>query len=480
MTETCLNFFPHHWKPSICRDCTKMEDEHVMVHIPQIVGKSSSKILLPSRQTTNDNHRNHTIIVSQHESDHRSDADTHLLDDKKKKQISKSTDKLKRKKKRDQRKDDEYRFIELVEKQVQELIVQLDLKNEEIKKLRLDQTKMVHYHETLEKALIEELEYRERRELERQHILTIPRRTPSYWGSNAFSESYREILISNKSKEFDIINSLVNSTISKHGNRYGTINGQDPTAFVVKQIKRIQNIRLWHEYCYQKDSIINKNNTQITDCGSSIYLEGNPIAMPLLDKNANEYWLFHGCDQTHIPDLLQIGYDPRISNSLGIFGGGFYLAENSSKSNQYIPCPRCGGNNRFSREECSCPNESDFVFSIILYRVVLGDVHIAFKYDKVKYCEGAMQNGRQINIRRPPKKANGHNVFDSVMGESIENGGNYLQHREFVIYDRGQAYPEYVIDFQRSTDDTKPAIDIKRLQKKCQHFLKHTFRSVPE
>ncbi|CAF3615889.1 unnamed protein product [Adineta steineri] len=480
MTETCLNFFPHHWKPSVCRDCTKMKDEHVIVHIPEIIDKSSSEILSSSRQTTNDNHRNHTIIVSQHESDHRLDIDTHLLDDKKKKPISKSTDKLKRKKKRDQRKDDEYRFIELVAKQVQELIVQLDLKNEEIKKLRLDQTKMVRYHETLEKALVDELEYRERRELERQHILTIPRRTPSYWGSNAFSESYREILISNQSKEFDIINSLVNSTISKHGNRYGTINGQDPTAFVVKQIRRIQNIRLWHEYCYQKDSIINKNNDQIDDCGSSIYLEVNPILMPLLDKNANEYWLFHGCDQTHISDLLQIGYDPRISNSLGIFGGGFYLAENSSKSNQYIPCPGCGGNNRFSRDECSCPSQSDFVFSIILYRVVLGDVHIAFKYDKVKYCGGAMQNGRQINIRRPPKKANGHDVFDSLMGESIENGGNYLQHREFVIYDRGQAYPEYVIDFQRSTDDTKPAIDIKRLQKKCQHFLKHTFRSVPE
>lgn len=202
--------------------------------------------------------------------------------------------------------------------------------------------------------------------------------------------------------------------------------------------------------------------------------------MPLLDKRANEYWLFHGSNSENIPDLLQIGYDPRVSSLLGLFGGGFYLAENSSKSNQYISCPGCGNNSRLSRIKCSCKNQDKFVFSIILYRVVLGDVHIALRYDEEKYCGTFDRNGKQIHVRRPPVKENTRELYDSVMGESIRNGGTHIQHREFVLYDRGQAYPEYVIDFQRSANNARASVDMERLHKECHHFLKHTFRSTPE
>ncbi len=66
---------------------------------------------------------------------------------------------------------------------------------------------------------------------------------------------------------------------------------------------------------------------------SSKYLKKHPLLTPLLDANANEYWLFHGCDDQIIPVLVDKGYDPRVSDLNGMFGGGFYLAENSSKSN---------------------------------------------------------------------------------------------------------------------------------------------------
>ncbi|CAF4099011.1 unnamed protein product, partial [Rotaria sordida] len=71
-------------------------------------------------------------------------------------------------------------------------------------------------------VLEEEIDHRERRELERKQILAIPRQTPMYWGLNAFEESYREIELSNQSPEFNIIKQLLNSTISKHDNQYGT------------------------------------------------------------------------------------------------------------------------------------------------------------------------------------------------------------------------------------------------------------------
>jgi hypothetical protein len=83
-------------------------------------------------------------------------------------------------------------------------------------------------------------------------------------------------------------------------------------------------------------------------------------------------------------------------------------------------------------------------------------------------------------VRRPPLKTAGQELYDSVMGESINNGGDRLQHREFILYERGQAYPEYVIDFRRSAQNARPPTDMKRLQKRCQNFLKNTFRLLPE
>ena len=208
-----------------------------------------------------------------------------------------------------------------------------------------------------------------------------------------------------------------------------------------------------------------------------MHFENHPLLTPLLDSHSNEYWLFHGCRGDTIPHLLHTGYDPRISNLKGMFGGGFYLAENSSKSNQYIPCPGCNGNSISSHIGCTCFNQDKLVFSMVLYRVILGDVHVALQYDKEKYRNGS---GKRNFVRRPPFKTAGEELYDSVMGESKKNGGDRLEHREFILYERGQAYPEYVIDFQRSAQNTTPPTDINRLLDRCRHFLKNTFRSVPE
>ncbi|CAF3966170.1 unnamed protein product [Rotaria sordida] len=383
--------------------------------------------------------------------------------------------KLKLKSKREERKKSELHFIELIQNKIENLTVQLQLKEEEVTKLSQDLAKLVTYNQQLEMVLEEEIDHRERRELERKQILAIPRQTPMYWGLNAFEESYREIELSNQSPEFNIIKQLLNSTISKHDNQYGTVNNRDPTKFLINRIVRIHNNELWHLYCFKKDIIIRQNNDRLADCGSSIYLETCPVLTPLLDTRTNEYWLFHGCSQNNLYHLLHNGYDPRVSNLKGRFGGGFYLAENSSKSNRYIPCPGCGQNFIGSILGCRCINQEDLEFSMILYRAALGDVHVALKYDREKYSHGP--NGQCI--RRPPKKAHSKELYDSVMGESMKYGGDRLKHREFILYDAGQAYPEYVIYFRRSAKNPLQPSNIEDLKKKCQHFLVNTFRLSP-
>lgn len=69
---------------------------------------------------------------------------------------------------------------------------------------------------------------------------------------------------------------------------------------------------------------------------------------------------------------------------------------------------------------------------MFLIRMCLGDVYLT---------------GQGGNYKRPPPKNNTsnaggtqQNMYDSV----VANGGAFSD-REFVVYDRNQAYPEYLI-----------------------------------
>ena len=75
---------------------------------------------------------------------------------------------------------------------------------------------------------------------------------------------------------------------------------------------------------------------------SSQHMEQFPSRMPCLDKTINEYHLWHGTSWSTVEIIKKYGLDPRVSSVMGMFGGGCYFAEDSSKSNQYIPCPTCG------------------------------------------------------------------------------------------------------------------------------------------
>ncbi|CAF5130354.1 unnamed protein product, partial [Rotaria sp. Silwood1] len=218
--------------------------------------------------------------------------------------------------------------------------------------------------------------------------------------------------------------------------------------------------------------IMDRNNNRLEDLESSRYLQNHPLLVPLLDVKANEYWLFHGSDSKIHQVLLKNGYDPRVSNVWGMFGGGFYLAENSSKSNQYIPCPGCQQNCISHEPHCKCKKQEDFQYLIILYRTLLGDVHIVKEYKSEIY------RGTDVHhpVRRPPQRKNSEELYDSVMGECRKYGGDRLNYREFVVYDAGQAYPEYVIQFKRSTKKIGPQFDMKCVIDSC-HTLLTTYSS---
>jgi hypothetical protein len=175
----------------------------------------------------------------------------------------------------------------------------------------------------------------------------------------------------------------------------------------VTKVCRIENTVLWKNFGHRKATMLELSRG------------GRPdrVRVPLhetLDPDANEVFLFHGTDPKLAKIIAKHGFDERMGKLSGLYGGGCYFAENSCKSHQYARNTTAAGEH------------------VILYcRVALGD---------------AFRTSTQLkNRRRAPDKPDGRgSTFDSV----VARGGSQV-HREFIVYDRNQVYPEFVIYYKR-------------------------------
>jgi len=105
------------------------------------------------------------------------------------------------------------------------------------------------------------------------------------------------------------------------------------------------------------------------------------------------------------------GFDERVANIKGLYGAGTYFAENNCKSMQYTKSPNANGE-----------------YTMIYSRVLLG--------------HACLTSQGLAKVRRAPDRQ--PNVpFDSVLA----SGGTQV-HREFIVYDRHQTYPEFIIYFK--------------------------------
>merc|ERR1712217_684441 len=56
-----------------------------------------------------------------------------------------------------------------------------------------------------------------------------------------------------------------------------------------------------------------------------------------LQTDVNEVWAWHGLRLEVLDPVLNEGFDERVAELNGFYGGGCYLAVNSIKSDQYTP-----------------------------------------------------------------------------------------------------------------------------------------------
>ena len=155
------------------------------------------------------------------------------------------------------------------------------------------------------------------------------------------------------------------------------------------------------------------NNQVFFDCGEDLCLD------------VDEKILLHGTSWNNAASIVGNGFDHRTSRR-GMYGDGVYFASAACKCHQYT----CEDHNSC----CSCSHQR----TLIIARVVLGD---AYRAKETRFHE-----------RRPPVK---HSIlgatYDSiVVNPGLVKGHHQLKqiHQEFVIFDREQAYPCYVVQYE--------------------------------
>ena len=175
---------------------------------------------------------------------------------------------------------------------------------------------------------------------------------------------------------------------------------------------RVENSAVWKRYAARREELRGGDGAGevrgVPDI-ATVRLAGKAtplLDMMQLDDAAGEAVLWHGTKPDIVPVIRDGGFDERFCALEGLFGAGVYFAEQSSKSDQY------------------CTKDAAGLYSLFLSRVSLGRVHHT--------------SGPRTNERRAPDGA------DSLLGRA-----GPMRYREFVVYDRTQCYPEYLLLYRR-------------------------------
>eukprot|EP00435_Cladocopium_sp_Y103_P000242 s4761_g1.t1 len=203
----------------------------------------------------------------------------------------------------------------------------------------------------------------------------------------------------------------------------------------IKSIHRIENIRLWHRYKARLAAMRQDHATyKITVGSAKLDLDGKGKTMaeaqefldcgerPVFDLD--EKILLHGTSWDNADFIVREGFDHRTCQN-GFYGAGVYFAAAACKSHQYT----C---DLHKNTRCTCKDER----TLIIARVALGDSYIA--------------RATRLGERRAPIRSAASGVYDSIVVRPgpVQGHHNFEQvHQEYVIFDREQAYPSYVVQY---------------------------------
>ncbi|CAE7468645.1 PARP12 [Symbiodinium natans] len=189
----------------------------------------------------------------------------------------------------------------------------------------------------------------------------------------------------------------------------------------IARVLRVENFPLWTKYqahLEQVKSDLSWFNIAAGSSQLSTQISDNlPAECGHLDSSVAKCMLFHGTDYESAVQIAVGGFDFRLSKP-GYYGQGTYFASQACKSHQ-------------------CTTKKSSLHTILLSRVILGDVAFAEAVDK----------DRKI----PPKHPGIPRCVDTVVAKPGPMPGHHngqQAHEEYVIFEKYQAYPECIIQYR--------------------------------
>lgn len=192
-----------------------------------------------------------------------------------------------------------------------------------------------------------------------------------------------------------------------------------PKRFVVTSVAEVKNAQYFVEYCARRSVIAaetDKLDTALWTPGDVTTTRSSACQhLPELDRTLNEAWLFHGCTEKAAEGITTTEFRLDLAGTGAgcLYGPGIYLAECSTKSDEYAGSPEV--KQRF----------------MLVCRAVLGNINYTDKVD----------NDADELVRSCLSGS-----FHSVLGDRAKCRGTY---REFVVFDNDQVYPAYIVEYRQ-------------------------------
>ena len=171
----------------------------------------------------------------------------------------------------------------------------------------------------------------------------------------------------------------------------------------VTGIERVQSPHVWEQYAMRRAIVASENHS-----------------------DPNETMLWHGTPSKFGRIISRQGFDPRVCSLSGLFGGGVYFADKSTKSVRYAGAQSPGDSGR-----------------LFLCRVSLGR-----QLRKVLPSPGLRRVPDPFPLFPSQLEAwlfghKCHSLFAPSTTPPL-----MLMMNEFIVYHSNQGYPEYLIDFE--------------------------------
>ncbi|XP_052794381.1 protein mono-ADP-ribosyltransferase PARP15-like isoform X1 [Mya arenaria] len=270
---------------------------------------------------------------------------------------------------------------------------------------------------------------------------------PAYWTNFTSNLSVKDWKVRNKGNDmytlkgvdrptFSIIERFIRKTWRQgkvgHGHDAQGLTDLGCTGLKVNKIERIENLTLFEQYTHRRQILLHEATEanlfqNLTDLKSK---NGLSEIEKLMDEDwrlgrllpeVNEGYLFHGTKEDRINGVVTQGLDPRLAQGHAVLGQAIYLAESSTKADQYTDLK---------------DNRTKTGLKMFLVRACLGNIHLVNKCRKLKRppcTETACLSDTCDHEKR----------FHSVVEEE------QFIFREFVVYDSNLVYPEYLISYDR-------------------------------